>query len=299
MKYNFLLEASGTLISGFMIRAVRDAGAHPFASDIEECAASQTADDFILFPKFRDPILWETTEQTITDKKINVVVPTLDETILKWAQLREYYKGKGVHVLVSDQKTIETFLDKWQTYLFFESIGVPQPNTSLSYDFPLVKPINGRGGKGILISPDRETLDMEGMISQELLKGVEYTIDVFCTNEGVPAYIVPRKRLQVRDGKSTNGITVQLPEIEKWVKHICSSISFRGPINIQCFETADGEIKFTEINPRVGGGSALGFAASENWVKLMISHMIEGKPFEPIPIQWGLKMYRYYSEVFV
>jgi carbamoyl-phosphate synthase large subunit len=299
MQYNFLLEASGTLISGFMIKAVKSAGARAIASDIEECAATYQADEFIVFPKFRDPNLWEITKTIIQDKNINVVVPTLDETILKWADQREEYAKIGVHVLVSDKETIAVFQDKWKTFQFFEKIGVPQPNTSLSFEFPLVKPRNGRGGKGILIHPDPTTLDMEGMISQELLKGTEYTIDVFCSLDGVPIYIIPRKRLQIKDGKSTNGVTVYHPEIEKWVKKICSEIKFKGPINLQCFETPEGEIKFTEINPRLGGGSALGFAASENWATLMINHLIEAKEIHPLPIKWDLKMYRYYNEVFV
>lgn len=39
MKYTVLLEASGTLTSGYMIKAVKAAGARVIASDITECAA--------------------------------------------------------------------------------------------------------------------------------------------------------------------------------------------------------------------------------------------------------------------
>ncbi len=77
MQYNFLLEASGTLISGFMIKAVKNAGAKAIASDIEECAATYQADEFIVFPKFRDPNLWEITKNIIQDKNINCIFSSL------------------------------------------------------------------------------------------------------------------------------------------------------------------------------------------------------------------------------
>ena len=31
------------------------------------------------------------------------------------------------------------------------------------------------------------------------------------------------------------------------------------------------DVKLIEINPRFGGGTALGFAASENWLSLLVN----------------------------
>ena len=69
---------------------------------------------------------------------------------------------------------------------------------------------------------------------------------------------------------------VNHPQIIKWVKRICKQIPF-GPINIQCFICKDGSVKFVEINPRIAGGMALGFAATENWINLIVDHFIFGK----------------------
>ena len=296
--YNFLLEASGTLVSAYMIKAVRLAGARAIASDIEECAAKYFADDFIIFPTMKDPSLWAVTEKIISEKGINVVVPTLDETLLTWSEKKQYYSGKGVHIIISNPECIRIFQDKWETYNFFKEHGIPTPRTSLKHEFNLVKPRLGRGGKGVEIHESIDTANMEGMISQEQLKGQEYTIDTLCNAIGEPIYIIPRKRLTVRDGKSLVGITVKSEMIEYWVRRICENVTFTGPINLQCFETPEKKIVFTEINPRVGGGSALGFAASENWIPLIISNIIEGEKILPGEVKYGLKMFRFYDEVF-
>ena len=68
---------------------------------------------------------------------------------------------------------------------------------------------------------------------------------------------------------------------------------------MQCFEDSEGGIKFTEINPRVAGGMALGFAASENWISLIMKNILEKESIETKKIVFGLKMLRYYDELFV
>ena len=77
-------------------------------------------------------------------------------------------------------------------------------------------------------------------------------------------------------------------------------MAFEGPINIQCFDCNEAGIKFTEINPRIAGGMALGFAATENWIPLLVKHFVYGKEISNMkPIQYGMMMRRFYAEVFV
>lgn len=299
MKYKVLLEASGSLASTYMIKSVKDAGAVVVGSDIVECAAKYLADEFIIFPLISNPNLWEIMEKEILARKINVVIPSFDETLLEWAKKKDYFFDKGVNVILSDKASIEICQDKWKTYQFFKRIGIPTPETSLENKYALIKPRLGRGGKGILIDSTDENVTMDGMISQKFINGQEYTIDVFCDINNNPVYIIPRKRLQVKDGKSINGITSMHLGIIKLVKKICNELPFTGPINMQCFEESNGDIKFIEINPRIAGGMSLGFAASENWVPLIFKNIIEKEQIRAKPIKYDLKMFRYYDEVFM
>lgn len=293
-----LTEASGSLTSAYLIKAIKDAGFLAIGSDIDSDSVGRfLADEFITVPRKDDPNLWPILVKLLLENKIDIVLPSLDETLAGWAERKDEMMEFGTRVIISDYKTVQTFTDKWMTYLFFRDTGIPTPRTSLKQDFPLVKPRKGRGAVGVKVVA--EPLSMEGMISQELITGEEYTVDVFCDIGSRPVYIVPRKRIGVRDGKSTGGVVVHHPEIIKFVKRICSSIDFLGPLNIQCFVCTDGSVKFIEINPRIAGGMALGFAATENWVRLMVEHFVEGRPIRPKPIQYGMKMKRYYAEVFI
>ncbi|WP_455949226.1 ATP-grasp domain-containing protein [Helicobacter pullorum] len=300
MQYRVLIEASGSLTSFYLINAIKEAGNIVYASDIDNFnAAALLADHFVCMPKVNDSKLWEITEKIIAKNKINMVIPTLDESLLGWSQRRDYFKKKGVYVIISPEETIELCLDKWKTYKFFISIGIETPKTELYKNFGLIKPRNGRGGNGIELSDFNYNQNGQFThITQEIVFGEEYTIDCFFDNKGKPTYIIPRKRLSIKEGKSIKGVVCKHQAIEKEIMKIAKEIKFFGPINFQVFETKDKDLFFIEINPRLGGGSSLAFAASENWITLVTNNLIEEKRIRPKPIQYGLKMARIYKDVF-
>ena len=296
---NVLIEASGSLVSGFMINAIREAGFTAIASDItDQIAAKFLADDFIVIPKADDNKMWEVLETKLELHEIDMVFPSFDNTLSGWSERKSLFLKKGVSVIISDVDAINICQDKYLTYRFFKDIGLSTPETSKDYEFSLVKPRKGSGGKGIALTKE-PPLTMEGMISQEYIEGIEYSIDVFCDQHSHPVYIVPRKRINVIDGKSTAGIVVEHASIKEQVLKICSAINLKGPVNIQCIETLNGDLFFIEINPRVAGGMALSFSATENWVDLAEKAFVRDFVIKAEEIKYGMRMYRYYSEVFV
>jgi len=298
-KLRILTEASGSLTAGYLIKSIQEAGHVCVASDIDpHCFGSVLADDFVLMPRAGDPELWPKIERLLVEARIDVVIPSLDETLLGWSERSaSLHERLAVQVVVSDSETVAICQDKWRTYEFFVANGVPTPATSLKQDYPLVKPRFGRGGSGVRITG--QPVDMAGMLSQEPLTGVEYTVDVFCDRAAQPVYVVPRRRMDVRGGKSTGGVVEDNESISRWVREVCRRLRFVGPVNFQCFVLPDGSLRFVEINPRIAGGMALAFAATENWIGLMVRNILGGEPIAPLPIQWGLEMRRYYAEVFI
>lgn len=298
IQYRMLTEAAGSLTAGYLIKSIQAAGHICVGSDIDgRCAGAKLADDFIVMPSSTDANLWQTIEKILVRKQIDVVIPSLDESLLGWAERKAHFSSLGVQVILSDPASVAICQDKWLTFQFFNENGIPTPATSLTQQYPVVKPRLGRGGAGVKITT--ESVEMSGMVSQELLVGVEYTIDVFCDRESSPLYIVPRRRVKVRDGKSIEGVVERHEGIESWVRLICERLSFIGPINIQCFVLPDGKIKFVEINPRIAGGMALGFAATENWIDLIVRNLIHEQPLSPGSVLDRLEMRRYYAESFV
>jgi|SRR5690554_177971 len=300
MNKKILIEAAGSPVVNWLVKAIKDNGDIPVASDITgESAGKFLAGEFVKVPPHNDPDLWRFLEHILVAAKIDIVIPSLDETLPLWAAQKDYLACKyGIKVIISEKETIDIFLDKYQTYLFFTENQIPTPQVSLRQEYPLIKPRTGRGGKGVRVI-EEEKISMEGLISQEFLSGQEYTVDCLIDHKGRPVYIVPRKRLKVTEGKSVHGIVTRHEEIIDLVEQVCKAIRFFGPINIQCFATEKG-IMFTEINPRIGGGMALGLAATENWITLIEKYLLPGKEIEEKKeIKYGLRMYRYYEEIFV
>jgi len=295
-----LTEASGSLVGAFMSGAIRDAGCFPVGSDIRNnCHARFTCDLFIQMPKADDPHLWSKVEKLVVENNIDFVIPSLDETLMGWSERQSYFAARGIKVIISRPSTIEIFSDKWKTYQFFECHRIPTPESSLEAKFPLIKPRNGRGSEGISIvknQSDRELINMEGCISQTISKGQEYTVDCLFTSDGQPVYIIPRRRETVSSGKSIDGIVDLQSDIIEYIKLISDQIQFKGPVNIQLFKNKNG-IEFIEVNPRIAGGMALAFAASENWVPRFID-ICNGKKIIPKKVRNGMRMFRYYKEVF-
>lgn len=300
---NILIEATGGLTSGYLIKAIKEAGHKVIGSDIVDFNHSKyLCDDFVIMPKIKDEKLWEKVENILIEKNINIVIPSLDETLLDWAKRKEHFKNIGIEVIVSDKNTIDIFQDKWKTYLFFKENDILTPNTSLEAKFNLIKPRFGRGGGGIFDNSFTNNIDMSNNISQEKVFGDEYTVDTLFSKDGEAIYIVPRLRIDVKDGKSTKGIVVKNQNIDNLILEISKKIKFIGAINFQLFETVEKKLIMIEINPRIAGGMALGFAATENWIKIIIDNIVLDKQINKNDIKsvkYGLKMVRYYEELFI
>lgn len=297
---NIFIEATGSLTSGYLIKAIKEAGHNVVGSDISDFNhAKKLCSDFIIMPKLNDISLWDKTKKLLLEHKIDIVIPSLDETMLEWAKRVKEYDELGIKIIISPLDTIKIFQDKWNTYKFFKSIGIDTPKTSLEAKYQLVKPRLGRGGSGIFENNFQKSFSMINMISQEKIKGIEYTVDVFFTNDNKPLYIVPRERIAVKEGKSTKGLVVKNHLIDEKIIEISKNIKFLGPINFQLFQTDDNQLIFIEVNPRIAGGMALGFAATENWINLIVNNIINNIDIIPKEINYGLKMVRYYDECFI
>ena len=91
-----LTEASGSLVSAYLIKAIKDSGNIAVASDVNKNNHGLClADEFIVFPYSNDPKLWEIIEEKLLKYKIDIVIPSFDETLLGWSKRKEYFKKKA------------------------------------------------------------------------------------------------------------------------------------------------------------------------------------------------------------
>ena len=145
-----------------------------------------------------------------------------------------------------------------------------------------------------------ETGFSEDFFLQEYIDGDEYTVDVFCDKYGVPHLIIPRKRLEIRNGMSFKTQLVNNDIIISKTKLICDHYKIPGLWNVQ-YIINKNNVYFIELNLRLAGSAIAGIVASFNYIDLYIDHFVRDLPipnFNELQknILWDSIVTRYYEE---
>ena len=253
--------------------------------------------------------------QIVKQNRAKLLVPTIDTDLLLLAKNKAKFAELGCCVLVSDPAVIEICQDKRKTFKFlakngFDTPETVSPQTALArkrISWPcLLKPWDGAAGKGVTVVNNREELAffarrIPNCIVQELVKGTEYTCDVFVDLGMQTRCVVPRRRIEIRCGEVSKGQVVKNRQIMNRAAELTKSLmAGPGVITVQCFLQASGGIVFTEINPRFGGGVPLAIKAGANFPKWILQEILGQTPkIKFYGFKDGLTMLRYDAEVWL
>jgi carbamoyl-phosphate synthase large subunit len=251
----------------------------------------------------------------VRDNNVKLLVPTIDTDLLVLAQNKSKFAELGCHVLVSEPSVIEICQDKRKTYKFLLTKGFDPPETvspqkaltlkKISWPC-LLKPWDGAAGKNVTVVKNRKELafftrKVPNAICQEFIKGIEYTCDVYVDFDMKVRCVVPRKRIEIRAGEVSKGQVVKDREIMIPAAELVRTLKAGpGVITVQCFLQKSGKVRFSEINPRFGGGAPLGIKAGANFPKWILQELLGRK----IRIRFdgfkdNLIMLRYDAEVWL
>jgi len=178
---------------------------------------------------------------------VKLVVPTVDEELPFFSSAREWFKSKGVTVMVGSENTIFHCRNKMEFYKFCRRHEFDVPKT---YEFDgLLKPRFGKASKGQLRINS-------SYVMQEFIEGTEYSIDYY--HDEVITSIIPRERLNVVNGESKAARFENSKILIDEARRLGKELDLQYHNVMQCF--FDGKnIKWIEVNPRYGGGSWLTF----------------------------------------
>ena len=102
---NIFIEASGSLTSMYMIKSIKEAGHKVVGSDISTFNhAKVLCDDFIVMPRTNDEKLWEKSLKLLIEHNVDVVIPSLDETMVGWASRVDEFLKYRIHIIISPLK---------------------------------------------------------------------------------------------------------------------------------------------------------------------------------------------------
>jgi carbamoyl-phosphate synthase large subunit len=315
VSLNVLITAGSRrvpLVQAFQ-RAVRaTGGGRVVVTDVNPLSPTvYVADRSYEVPLSTDPEYLAAVERICAVERISLVVPTIDDELLTFAEASPRFADAGVRVAVSSPKAIGACNDKYQTWRVLSARGLPVAETFLPSDLPatpsfplFIKPRFGRGGVGAFPIRDARELAfflqyVADPVLQPYLNGPEFTIDVLSDFQGQVLSVVPRERVVIRAGVVDRGRTVRDESLLSLGALCAQALECIGAINIQC-RIVDGRPVIFEINPRFSGGIPLTIAAGADFPHMLVQ-AARGREVSPVIGRFSdaLWMTSYETSVFV
>ncbi len=318
---NILFEAAGRRVS--LVRAFRKAldatgiaGKTIAANSDRRAAALYVADLAEIVPRVSAPDYIEALLGLCRKHEVSLLVPLIDPALPVLAARASEFAGVGTRLMVSSPEAIAIGANKIATGAFFRANGFRTPQVFSEdeiarlapSDFPVfAKPAEGSSSIGAGIIQNAEELRIRraadpSLVVMELVRGGEYTIDVYVDFQGVPRCAVPRLRLETRAGEISKGVTVRDEALIALSLDVARKLPGAvGCLTLQAFKVADGGIVFIEINPRYGGGYPLSWHAGADYPRWMIEEAAGAKPDFAAgrAFRANLGMLRYDDEIIV
>ena len=317
---NILITSAGrrvSLVRAFkkeLSKVFKDGKVFAVDSNPKLSAACHVADAYFKVPKLDSDAYLETLISLCADNDIKLIIPTIDTELLFLAKYKATFQSKGIHVVISSVDFIGKCRNKRVIHDFFELKGVriAKEYKKNNYKLPMfIKPYDGsRSVDTYLIRQESDLTDYH--FSNDKLMFLEYldhnehdefTCDLYYSKDHKLRCVVPRKRVEVRDGEVYKALTKNNSLVEYIKKHLSKIEGAVGCLTAQFFlnKMDDTKICAIEINPRFGGGYPLSYLAGANFPKWIIEEYILNKSIEDKFDVWesDLLMIRYDDEILV
>ena len=316
---NILITSAGRRVS--LIRAFQKElkqlipGGKVFAADANPVLASacHVADGYFNVPFLNDVKYIEALENKCRDMDIGLIIPAIDTELSILAKNKERFAASGIQTVVASLGFIEKCRNKREIHKFFKSHGIAVAKEYTKQDFPLpifIKPYDGSRSVDTYIITQMEQLREHHFTNEKLMfleyldhnLYDEYTCDLYYGKDHLLKCVVPRKRLEVRDGEVNKGLTVRneiIPYLKMRLARVDGAV---GCLTTQFFKhKTEDKIYGIEINPRFGGGFPLTYLAGANYPKWIIEEFLLGKTITEQFDCWeeNLLMLRYDDEILV
>jgi carbamoyl-phosphate synthase large subunit len=284
------------------------------ACDLEPglSAACSAADEAFAVPPNGAPGFVDAMLDIVRTRGVDLVVPTIDPELPPLSAAAGRFAALGARVHVSPPSVIDVARDKLRTAEVLAGAGVPVPETvrfaigdavNGAVGWPaFLKPAGGSASRGIRIVACPEDLPGEvdePMILQQLLKGPEFTVNMFIDQGGVLRSAVAHRRLRVRAGEVEKGRTERGALFSDLAAGVARALpEARG---VLCFQVILDEAvgpRVFEINARFGGGYPLAHHAGAEYARWLLEE-VAGLP-STANDDWrsGVLMLRYDAAVF-
>ena len=248
--------------------------------------------------------------EVCVQRKIQILVPTVDWELLPIANHIEQFNNMGIQVISSDKDAIKNCLDK---LCLMEHLSKNfQLAAFKKYDqrfnmqdliYPvLAKPRCESGSRGIKIISSKSDFhgvpDNGAYLIQEYLPGKEFSVDVYLNKEHKILASVVRERIKIYSGIAVISQTLDYPFLSLEAARMTASLKLRYAVNVQFKLNQLGYPCLLEINPRFPGTMPLTVAAGVNMPQMSIDEIL-GKSLQGYYPAQQMAMVRSWQEDFL
>lgn len=270
-------------------------------------SGSMITDHYIQVPEVSSDSYVQIIIEICQKHNINVLIPILDEELYLFSKskLQDY-----VEVLFPDIETIELFRNKLLASIELNKM-YPDISPQIYHDISsidcekvIIRKKQSIGSQGIFIREKKQLsfsdFNNGEYFVQRYIEGTEYTVDILADTYGNIKLIIPRKRLQIKNGVSTKVEIINDRDIIDLCRLIYDKYCIPGLSNIQ-FIKRDNRIYFIEINMRFAGMGIAGVLASYDYISDYILYLVCNEALGDFTnnmkkVKWGAIICRYYEE---
>jgi len=224
--------------------------------------SSKKAKKFIQVPPISSEIYYNSIIKILEENKIDLIIPLIDFDLSIFSNDNKDLKLLNVKSTAPDKYVVEILSDKYNMAIWLDSIGVKVPKLYSLEDIEIdkdyiLKPKKGFGSRGVIKCRGSEikvNYNKDCLI-QEVCKAKEITVEIFKIKNVLKT--ICRERIEVKSGVCTKARIFKDKELHSIVENIVSNIDFPNASCIQFMLNKENEWCVTDINLRLGAGTAL------------------------------------------
>jgi len=272
---SILLTAGGTATTWHLASVIRTVFPGSFRTVICDInpphliPASILADQFHQVPPASDPSYRQVMLDVLQSESIDILVPLIDHDVYQFCADDPDLARTGTSSTGVASSTAECLRDKGKTSDFLERALIPVPRRISAEEFMdgdeefyFAKPLAGFGSRGARKvarrAEDFASVDFSSTIVQELCEGPEVTVEVF--NASGKIRTVCRERIETKAGVCTKARIWFDDELNDMAVRICTVLEMPVAFCFQVMRTRRLGWVVTDLNPRLGAGTALSTA---------------------------------------
>jgi carbamoylphosphate synthase large subunit len=274
MKKNLLISAGGTATAWHLASLVTEKFAAYFnlyVCDINPpnlIPAARLARYFIQVPPISDPNYWPHMLGLFVKHQIDIYVPLIDADVYMFGTDIPELRKLGIRIAGIPSSASAIIRNKRFLSKFLDNCGFRVPKILAIEDVKnhpgsrfFLKPEQGFGSKDARIVEAEETrywLEKEsGLLIQELCREPEVTVEVF--NQDTVLSLC-RERLETKAGVCTKARIFMDDALHLLAVRLCAVLDLPIAFCFQVMLGTDGQWVITDVNPRLGAGTALSSA---------------------------------------